>query len=127
LLRLVNAKAGEHLTDHSRQEYLEKTPIPPKTVDEAVERMISDLDLETKVRIANMDLNSLTSVHFDLDVYFKNAFGVWHGNKELLADCRATSGESIRDEEEATFVILKAVWEKFRRSHTCCYHRFHSK
>jgi len=118
LLGLVNAKSGEHLTDYDRKELLEKAPIPPKTVDEAVDRMISDLDLESKVKIANMDLNNLDRVHFDLHEYFKNAFGVWHGNKELLADCRATSGEPIRDEDEATFVILRAVWEKLRETHT---------
>jgi len=118
LLSLVHAKSGEKLTDYDRKELIDKLPIPPKTVDEAVDRMISDLDLESKVKIANMDLNNLASVHFELDVYFKNAFGVWHGNKELLTDCRVTSGEPIRDEDEATFVILRALWEKLRGTHT---------
>ena len=118
LLSMVHAKSGEKLTDYDRKELIDKLPIPPNTVDEAVERMIADLDLETKVRLANMDLNNLADVHFDLDVYFKNAFGVWHGNKELLVDCRAKSGELIRDEDEATFVILKALWEKLRGTHS---------
>ena len=118
LLSLVHAKSGEKLADYDRKELIDKLPIPPKTVDEAVDRMMSELDLESKVKIANMDLNNLASVHFELHVYFKNAFGVWHGNKELLADCRAMSGEPIRDEDEATFVILKALWEKLRGTHT---------
>ena len=118
LLDLVNAKSGEYVTDYDRKDFIKLVPMPPKTVDEAVERMISDLDLESKVKIANMDLNNLANVHFELDVYFKNAFGVWHGNKELLVDCRAKSGELIRDEDEATFVILKALWEKLRGTHT---------
>ncbi len=117
MLNLVHAKSGEKLTDYDRKELLDKLPIPPKTVDEAVDRMISDLDLESKAKIANMDLNNLANVHFELHMYFKNAFGVWHGNKELLADCRATSGEAIRNEDEATFVILKSLWEKLRRTH----------
>ena len=116
MLNLVHAKSGEKLTDYDRKELLDKLPIPPKTVDEAVDRMISDLDLESKAKIANMDLNNLANAHFDLHMYFKNAFGVWHGNKELLADCRATSGEAIRNEDEATFVILKSLWEKLRRT-----------
>ena len=118
LLGLIHAKSGEHLTDYDRKELLEKLPIPPKTVDEAVDKILNELDLESKVKIANMDLNYLTSVHFELYMYFKNAFGVWHGNKELLADCRATSGEPIRNEDEATFVILKALWERLRGAHT---------
>lgn len=118
LLGLVNAKAGEYLTDHSRKEYLEKAHIPPKTIDEAVERMISDLDLESKVKIANMDIENLIHIHNELYIYLKNAFGVWHGNKELLADCRAVSEEPLYNEDAATFVILKAVWEKLRGTHT---------
>lgn len=118
LLSFVHAKSGSKLTDYDRKELLDKLPIPPKTVDEAVDKMISDLDLESKVKIANVDLNNLANVHFELHGYFKNAFGVWHKNKELLADCRVTSGEPIRNEDEATFIILKALWEKLRKSHT---------
>ena len=65
-----------------------------------------------------MDLNNLAIIHSKLQVYFKNSFGVWHGNKELLTDCRITSGEPIRDEDEATYVILKSLWEKLRENNT---------
>lgn len=117
LLSLVNAKSGERLTDYDRKELLDKLPISPKTVDEAVVRMLSDLDLNTKTKIAHMELYDLHNLHLELPVYLKDAFGVWYGNKELLADCRTTSGESIRDEDEATFVILKALWERLRGTH----------
>ena len=118
LLSLINAKSGKRLTDYDRKELLDKLPIPPKTVDEAVDRVLSDLDLRSKTKIANMDLNNLAIIHSKLHVYFKNAFGVWHGNKELLADCRAISKDLIYNEDEATFVILKAVWKKLRGTHT---------
>jgi len=118
LLSLVHAKSGEKLTDYDRKELIDKLPISPKTVDEAVERMISDLDLESKVKIANMDIENLIHIHNELYIYLKNAFGVWHGNKELLADCRAVSEEPLYNEDAATFVILKAVWEKLRGTHT---------
>ena len=117
LLSLVNAKPGEHLTDHSRKEYFEKAPISPRTVDDAVDRLISELDLKDKLKIANMKF--VDSVNFDINLhkYFKNAFDVWHGNKDLLADCRSVSKKPIRDENEAEFVIIKALWERLRRSH----------
>jgi hypothetical protein len=118
LLSLLHAKSGEKLTDYDRKKLLDKLPISPKTVDEAVDRMISDLDLKSKTKIAKMNLNDLGGLHPKLHEYFKNAFSVWHTNKELLADCRATSGKPIRNEDEATFVILKAVWEKLTGTHT---------
>jgi hypothetical protein len=118
LLGLVKAKSGEYVTDYDRKDFSKMVFMPPKTVDEAVERLLSDLDLEIRVKIANMDLNNLASVHSELHVYFKNTFGVWHGNKELLADCRALSEDPLYNEDEAIFVILKALWEKLRGTHT---------
>jgi hypothetical protein len=117
LLSLVNAKPGECLTDHSRREYLEKAPIPPKTVDEAVDRFISLLELKDKLKIANMKLDDLSNFDADLHHYFKNAFNVWHGSKDLLADCRSVSEEPIRSENEAEFVIIKTLWERLKKAH----------
>jgi hypothetical protein len=118
LLCLVNAKPGEHLTDHSRREYLEKAPILPKTVDEAVDRLISDLDSKDKLKIANMKLDDLGNLDSNLHKCFKNAFDVWHGNKDLLADCRFISEKPVRSENDAEFVIVKTLWERLRKTHT---------
>ena len=118
LLGSVKAKSGEYVTDYDRKDFSKIVFMPPNTVDEAVERLISDLDLELRVKIASMDLNNLASVHSELHVYFKNTFGVWHDNKELLADCRALSEDPLYNEDEATFVILKALWKKLRGTRT---------
>jgi hypothetical protein len=117
LLGLVNAKSGEHLTDYDRKELLDKLPIPPKTVEEAVDRLISNLDLEAKVKIANMDLDDLVNLHSNLHIYFKNTFGVWSGNTELLTDCRSISNEPIYNEDDATVVIIGVLWQKLHDTH----------
>lgn len=117
LLSLVDAKPGEYLTDHTRREYLEKAPIPPRTVDEAVDRLISVLDLKDKLKIANMKLDHRVPLDPDFHRYFKNAFNVWHGNKDLLADCRSVSEKPIRSENEAEFVIFKSLQEKLKKAH----------
>jgi hypothetical protein len=118
LLGLVKAQSGSLLTDHDMNEYLEKLPVPPKTVDEAVDRLIEDLDLSDKVEIANMDLDDLVNLHPHLHVYFKNAFGLWSGNKELIESCCAISKEPVRDENDATSVILGVLFKKLHESHT---------
>ena len=117
LMSLVKAKPGENLKDHSRGEYLEKAPIPPKTVDEAVDRLMSLLDSRDKLKIANIKSDDGIGVDADLHRYFKKAFNVWHGNKDLLADCRFVSKKSIRSENEAEFVIIKMLWERLRKTH----------
>ena len=117
LLSLVKAQAGEHLTDYDRKELLDKLPIPPKTVDEAVDRVILDLDLKDRIKIANMSLDDLINLHTNLHTYFKNAFGLWSGNTELLASCRSISKEHIYSEDDATLVIIEALWKKLRETH----------
>ena len=63
LLSVVKAQVGAHITDYNNDEYLSKLPVSPKTVDEAVDRMISDLDLRAKILIANIDLHQLFDQH----------------------------------------------------------------
>ena len=117
LLSLVEAKPGENLTDHSREEYLEKAPIPPKTVDEAVDRLLSILESREMLKIANIRLDDGVGFDADLHQYFKNVLNVWHGNKDLLADCRSVSGRPIRSENEAEFVIIKTLQERLKQTH----------
>ena len=117
LLSLVKAKPGEHLADYDRKELLNKLPIPPKTVDEAVDQVISDLDLKVKIKIANADLNDLLDVRSNLREYFKKFLALWSGNTELLASCRSISKEHVFREDDVTLVIIKALWEKIRETH----------
>ena len=118
LLGLVKAEAGSLLTDHSKEEYLNELLVPPKTVDEAVDRLLSDLDLKDRIKIANMDLDDLVNFHSNLHVYFKNAFGLWSGNTELLESCRSISKKPIYNEDDATVVILGVLWQKLQETHT---------
>ncbi|MFC1488581.1 YpsA SLOG family protein [Thermodesulfobacteriota bacterium] len=118
LLGLAKAESDEHLTDYNKDEYLKKFPVPPKTVDEAVERLLSDLDLQSKVAIANMDLDDLINFQSTLFTYFKNAFGMWSGNTELLESCRLISKEPVRDEKAATGILIGVLMKKLRETHT---------
>jgi hypothetical protein len=117
LLSLIKAKPGEHLADYDRKELLYKLPIPPKTVDEAVDQIISDLDLKDRRKIANMDLSDVLDIQSNSHEYFKNFFGLWSGNTELLASCRSISKENVFREDDVTLVIIKALWNKLKKNH----------
>jgi len=117
LLGLAKVEPDEHLTDFNKNKYLEKLPAPPKTVNEAVDRLISDLDLKSRVKIANMDLDDLVDFHSHLFVYFKNAFGLWSGNTELLESCQSLSNEPVNNENDAAAVIIVALRKKLQETH----------
>jgi len=117
LLQLVNARAGANTTNFDKNEYLEKLPVPPRTVDEAVGRVIEGLDLRDRITISNINLNDLVNLYPHLHVYFKYAFGLWSGNKELIESCRSISKESVNDENDATSVILGVLLKKLLETH----------
>ena len=59
----------------------------PKTVEEAVNRLISELSLKDNTTIANMPEVELSTFHTSLGEYIRNEFGLWTDNKDLMASC----------------------------------------
>jgi len=116
-LGLLKAKPNEHLTDYDQKIYINKLPIPPKTVDEAVERLITNLDLKERVKIANQNLNDLRNSNSNSYGYFKNVLALLSGNKELLASCRSISKKHVYTEDDAARIIIEALRKKVKQSH----------
>jgi len=90
----------------------------PQTVDQAVTRLMSDLSLRDRARIAKLKDEQLVALYFSLGEYIRNAFGLWSGNKQLIESCRALSG--IRDlrEDDASAFIIKELLRRLRETHT---------
>jgi hypothetical protein len=90
----------------------------PKTVDEAVNRLVSEIPLKDRVTIANMTEGELDSLDSTLGRYIGNAYGLWGENKELVESCRLLSGNDDLHEDEAYSVIINELWQKLRNTHT---------
>ena len=101
-----------HTVDQIRN--LEKLP---KTVDEAVEKLIKDLPLKDKTTIAKMVKKDLMTLQFTLGSYIGSEFGVWTGNAELLYCCKRASGDVHVDPDHAPTVIIEKLWKRLRESH----------
>jgi len=89
----------------------------PRTVDEAVERLIRELSLKDKTNIANMTENELMTLQFTLGSYIGSEFGVWTGNAELLYSCKRAAGDVHVDPDHAPTVIIENLWKRLRESH----------
>jgi len=89
----------------------------PKTVDEAVDKLIADLPLKDKTTIANMPEKDLMALQFTLGSYIGSEFGVWTGNAELLYSCKRASGDTHIDPDHAPTVIIEKLWKRLRGSH----------
>ena len=89
----------------------------PRTVDEAVERLIRELSLKDKTNIPNMTENELMTLQFTLGSYIGSEFGVWTGNAELLYSCKRAAGDVHVDPDHAPTVIIENLWKRLRESH----------
>jgi hypothetical protein len=83
----------------------------PKTLDEAVARIVRDLDDGSRDYIKTCDRTEVPSFHFSLGMYIRNTYGLWQGNKELLRSC----GDEGMDPDDASMVIMYAVWDELHR------------
>ena len=86
----------------------------PKSVDDAVERLMAEISEEEKKILMNTPEKELFKYHFGFGMYIRNEFGLWQGNKDLLESC---CGEGyFPDPDEASSVIIRALWERLQKS-----------
>lgn len=112
LLSLTHNKPSENIRTLSPPVNL------PKTVDEAVNRLVSEVPLKDRVTIANMTEGELDSLDSTLGRYISNAYGLWGENKELMESCRLLSGSDGLYEDKAYSLIINELWKKLRDTHT---------
>ena len=90
---------------------------PPKTVQEAVQRLADELPLKQKTTIANMAEDELMNLNAFLGRYILDQFGLWSGNEELVESCLAIADYPLHNEDDAAAVIIKEFWHQLRQTH----------
>ena len=112
------------LTDEDRQsqialKHLDKgrPSTPPKTVQEAVDRLIDELPLKDKATIASIAEDDLVTLQTNLGAYIGSQFGIWSGNRKLLDSCEIISGDAHLHPNSALSVIIKELWKCLRVTH----------
>ena len=117
LLDIMDAPQGSKVTDYYKDMYLQKLPVLPKTVDEAVDQIISDMSLEERVRMANFDKEELRVINYSLSIFIRNQLFMKDINKQLFESCRIVSGNKNLNESTAALVIIEKLWEKLQETH----------
>lgn len=80
----------------------------PKTVNQAVAKLIKELPDSEKQQIRTTAKQDLIEYHFSLGLYIRNNYGLWRGNRALMTDCHATEPDG------ASMVIIEALWQKLQ-------------
>lgn len=82
---------------------------PPRTVAEAVDRLMLIMNDTESRAVASTDEDELVEFHFCLGVAIRNAFGLHNPSSELAAAC----GTGIHT-DDASGVIIRALWERLQ-------------
>jgi hypothetical protein len=104
---------SEQLQSNDRSVYDQ----PPKTVQEAVARLISELPLKDKTTIANIGEAELVRLNSYLGRHILEKFGLWSGNEKLLESCLAIADYPLHSEDDAISVIIKELWQELKETH----------
>jgi hypothetical protein len=81
----------------------------PKTVDQAVTRLIEGMDDADKKMVRDTKKEDLIQFHHGWGTGIRNEFGLWKGNTNLLADCHA------EHPDDASMVIVRTAWERLQK------------
>lgn len=87
----------------------------PKSVDDAVDILLLDFSLNNEIHMAAMKEEYLAGLHFSLGSKIRNEFGLWTENEALMEFCRKLSGNENLHVDDASMVIIKAVWERLKK------------
>jgi len=87
----------------------------PRTVDGAVDMLLSELSFTDKTRLANMPEEKLTDLRLSFGKNIKDTFRLGEENKELLKSCRFLSETGRYMEDDAALIIIKELWKKLKK------------
>jgi hypothetical protein len=106
------------MMDVSNPEPSNVEQIMADTVNQAVDMLISEMKLREKTAIANMPEAELIYIHLTLGNYIRNKFGLYSGNDTLMQSCREILNKNKIQEDEASYIIIRELWRKLRRTHS---------
>ena len=89
----------------------------PRTVEEAVDRLFSELPFKEKTNLAKLEEHELKLLPPDLGKYIRDNYGIKFKKGELIKDCRFMAKDKNITEESASAVIIKELWKKLRKTH----------
>jgi hypothetical protein len=85
----------------------------PKTVDEALEKLLPVLTLKEKTIIVNMPEKDLFHLKTSLGFFIQSEYRLW-GNDPLINACQKFASENNLPYDEPLMVIIWALWKKLQ-------------
>jgi hypothetical protein len=117
---------GLWLLSSSRDQYLHSLKLSkpsspaeikrPETVDEAVDRLMSEMNLKDLTKLAKMPEGDLVKLHSTVGTWIRNNF-VYPRNDKLLQACREVSRDKYLHFAQMHMVIIRELWKRLQETH----------
>ena len=91
----------------------ETTKKLPKSVDQAVDRLTSELSFTEKTMIVNKSEEELIDLQFTLGEYIRKEYRL-DENDDLMESCRFISKVDEINIGHASFIIILELWKKLQ-------------
>ena len=86
----------------------------PQTVEAAVDMLHANMSLNDEILLASINEENLIDAYFALGHQIRHEYGLWTDNNALLESCRIISENKNLHVDDASMVIIKALWEKVK-------------
>jgi hypothetical protein len=86
----------------------------PGSVDQAVDRLTSELSLMEKAMIVNTSEEELIDLQFTLGEYIRSQFRL-DENDDLMESCRSVAKVDEINMGHASFTIIIELWKKLQK------------
>ncbi len=81
----------------------------PKTVEEAVAIILSEMTGRDKLLVRNSKKADLIKFHLSWGSEIRNRIGVWQSNDALIKDAKVSHPDSV------STAIMEGVWEELQK------------
>lgn len=79
----------------------------PKSVDEAVEKIVGRLTPESRATLLQTSRKELGKFNLSWGMGIRNGYGLWRGNRALLGSC----GDPEMEPDQCSMIIMMRVWD----------------
>ena len=91
----------------------ETTKNLPKSIDQSVDRLTSELSFTEKTMIVNTSEEELVDLQFTIGEYIRKEFRL-DENDDLMESCRYVSKADEISIGHASFIIILELWKKLQ-------------
>ena len=92
-------------------------PLYPRTVEDAVDKLLVELPFKNKAHIAKLEKYELELLYPTLGEHIVKEYGLGFKKGELIKDCRFRAKDKLLNANDAAVLIIEALWKKLRKTH----------